>query len=262
MRKLLIFPTFIIFALLGVGLKTNNQSRVISYNTNYYQVINPLPVVQDMIDQVSEDRILTDLRRLTGVELICVSGRCTRLTNRYTGSADLQWAQDYVKQTLVNLHYSVEELAWASDGHADENILAHKRGALNPNEEIYFVAHLDSYPEGGGLGADDDASGAVALLELARLLAMHNLSQSVTLYFSSGEEEGSLGSHEFVAHYADRLKNTKYLISVEMLGYDANNDTSMELWSQDDNIGFQKMLGEIIKSYPIDLLPEILPGCT
>ncbi len=224
--------------------------------------ITPLPLVQDMIDLVSQDRILHDLRGLSGAQPLCNEHACTTLTNRFTGSDDLQWAEDYVYETLVSLHYSVEVLDWSDSGLSDHNILAHKRGDLYPNEEVYFIAHLDGYPS-NGLAADDDASGSVALLELARILANIHLKRSVTLFFSTGEEQGSVGSWYFVNHYPDRLGKIKYLVSVEMLGYDSNDDHWMELWSADQNIEFQTLLSDIVTAYPasINLVPQILPGC-
>jgi hypothetical protein len=57
--------------------------------------------------------------------------------------------------------------------------------------EIYFIAHLDGYPYNGP-AADDDASGAVSLLELARPRDK-SLSYSMVLFFT-GE---SLNMHEF-----------------------------------------------------------------
>ena len=223
--------------------------------------IIPLPIVQEMIDQVEQARALTDLRRLTGVEPICTSKGCKTITSRFTGSAELQVAKDYVYETLVSLHYNVEVLNWSSNGLSDQDILAHTQGIRYPNEEIYFIAHLDGYPQNGP-AADDDGTGVVALLEMARIMARMHPSRSVTFFFSTGEEQGVLGSHYFVNNYHDRLAKIKYLVSVEMLGYDSNNDFKMQLWSADQNTVFQQMLGDIISAYTINLVPDIITGCT
>ena len=221
----------------------------------------PLTIVQEMIDHVDQARVLTDLRRLTGVEPICTSNGCTTITSRYTGSPELQVAKDYVYETLVSLHYNVEVVNWSSSGLSDQDILAHKQGIRYPNEEIYFIAHMDGYPHNGP-AADDDGTGTVALLEMARIMATMHPSRSVTFFFSTGEEEGVLGAHYFVNNYHDRLANIKYLVSVEMLGYDSNDDFKMQLWSADQNTVFQQMLSDIISAYPINLVPEVITGCT
>jgi Zn-dependent M28 family amino/carboxypeptidase len=117
--------------------------------------------------------------------------------------------------------------------------------------------YLDNNP-----AADDDASGAVSLLELARILSSRSLSYSVVLFFSTGEEHGALGSHSFVEDYPARLVNIKYLVSIEMLGYDSNGDGAMELWNGDQPLDFVQLLSDIINGYQIGLVPEIISGCT
>jgi len=223
-------------------------------------VITPQPIIQEMIDQVSQSRTLADLRRLTGVDELCVGSNCGLITSRYTGSSDLQRVESYVYSTLINLHYSVEDIAWSRGGFSDHNILAHKRGVLYPNEEIYFIAHLDGVPNPGP-AADDDGSGSAALLELARILANRFTCRSVTLFFSTGEEEGTLGSSYFVDNYSQRLGNIKYMVNVEMLGYDSNGDGAMELFNGNQSPGFVQLLMDIIDAYPINLSPEIYSDC-
>ncbi len=60
-------------------------------------------------------------------------------------------------------------------------------------------AHYDSV--GLSPGADDNASGAAVLLEMARVLAAHRGERTVRLCFFAMEEEGLRGSR----HHADRL---------------------------------------------------------
>jgi hypothetical protein len=263
MRQLnLLFASLLISLFFGFGGKSEYRAAQPVQEINLLAKIDPLPVVQDMLDHVSQERILADVRLLSGVDPMCKPGGCTYLTGRFTGSEDLQLAKDYIYGTLVNLNYSVEVINWSDSGLADQDILAHKQGMLYPNEEIYFIAHMDGYPSDGP-AADDDATGTVALLELARILANMHISRSVTLFFSTGEEQGSVGSQYFVNHYPERLAKIKYLVSVEMLGYDSNDDGWMELWSGDQNTEFQQMLSDIITAYPasINLTPQILTNC-
>ncbi len=261
MRNILALNLALILSIFfGVGWIVDSHNSPLVQSTSGISQIIPEPIVQEMIDQVSQDRLLADLRRLAGVDPLCTPQGCTTLTGRFTGSEDLDWAQDYVYETLIGLHYSVETLDWSLNGHSDQNILAHKQGFLYPNEEIYFIAHMDGSPADGP-AADDDGSGAAALLELARILAPMHLSRSVTLFFSSGEEQGSLGSHSFVDAYPERVTKIKYLVSVEMLTYDGNADGAMELLNGSQPLGFVQMLQEIIQAYPIGLAPHIMSDC-
>lgn len=267
-KVFLIVPMLVVSTIFGISWRSDNQvsinSGLIHQFREQYQTdqITYQPIVQEMIDQVDQDRFLADLRRFTGEEPICTSHHeCSTIAGRETGTQDLHLAEDYVYETLTSLHYSVERLNWSSGSYSDQNIVAYKQGLFYLDDEIYFIAHLDGYLANNP-AADDDASGAVALLELARILAHRTLSHSVVLFFSTGEEHGTLGSHRFVAQYPERLQKIKYLVSVEMLGYDSNDDHVMELWSGDQNLLFQQMLSDIITTYPINLVPEIIPGCT
>ncbi len=268
MKKILIIIT-LISVCVGFSSTVRRDALAQAQNPNIFipvisnRFFPPSPEVQGMIDQVSQARILTDLRRLSGAEQMCIANICKTITGRFTGSNNIKWAEDYVYETLTSLNYSVERINWSGSGMADQDILAHKTGLLYPNEEIYFIAHLDGVPNNGP-AADDDGTGAVALLELARILANMQVSRSVTLFFSTGEEQGAVGAYEFVNHYHDRLSKIKYLVSVEMLGYDSNGDGKMELWSADENTQFQQLLSDIITAYPasISLVPEIVTSCT
>jgi len=84
----------------------------------------------------------------------------------------------------------------------------------------------------------------------------------VVIFFSTGEEHGSLGSYKFVEDYPERLPSIQYVVSVEMLGYDSNNDGLMELWNGSQPVDFVQMLVDIINAYPLDLEPQIVSGCT
>jgi hypothetical protein len=91
---------------------------------------------------------------------------------------------------------------------------------------IILSAHLDHLGVDDALtgdkifnGADDDASGCVAVLELARALATGNRSRR-TIYFVcfGSEERGGFGARHFVAHSPVPLDHIVADITFEMLG--------------------------------------------
>lgn len=68
-------------------------------------------------------------------------------------------------------------------------------------------------------GADDNASGTAALIELAELLQKSPYRNHNYLFIAfSGEEEGLLGSHYFVDHPTYPLKQMDYMINMDMVG--------------------------------------------
>ncbi len=111
--------------------------------------------------------------------------------------------------------------------------------------------------------ADDNASGVVTLLEVARILKNKPMSYSVVLFFSTGTEHSAVGTQSFVEEYPERLDRIKQIISVNMVGYDSDRDGKMEFWNGDQPKEFVQSLVNIIKTYPeINLEPEIVSGCT
>ena len=68
-------------------------------------------------------------------------------------------------------------------------------------------------------GADDNASGVAAIIELARLLKASSLKANNYLIVAfSGEELGLLGSKYFVDHPAIDLTKVNYMINLDMVG--------------------------------------------
>jgi hypothetical protein len=68
-------------------------------------------------------------------------------------------------------------------------------------------------------GADDNASGTAALIELARLLKNSKLKNSNYLFIAfSGEELGLYGSKYFTGHPSVDLSSVNYMINMDMVG--------------------------------------------
>jgi hypothetical protein len=223
--------------------------------------------IWQMLGQVDKDRALTDLRQLTGDMPICVPDGCHTITNRLTGSTGLQWAKDYLFNELVSLGYSTEKEDWSNSGYSDQNIIAKKPGMVTPNEEIYFVAHMDGVKKITLLNfpaADDNASGVVDLLEVARVLSSRTFNRTIVLLFTTGEEQGTLGVKSYISQLSqEEINSIKYVVNVDMIGYDANNDGGMELWygGHAPSLALAQRLDETIQAYQLKLKPGFIVGC-
>lgn len=100
----------------------------------------------------------------------------------------------------------------------------------NPGEEIVIVgAHYDhlgmgdfsSLHKGGPEvhnGADDNASGVVAMLHLATLLKQKKLKRDLLFIAFSGEEKGLWGSSYFVKNPTIDLDKVNFMINMDMVG--------------------------------------------
>lgn len=82
---------------------------------------------------------------------------------------------------------------------------------------ILIGAHYDAVP--GTPGADDNASGVAALLELARLFAQQPAYHPVRLVAFDLEEYGMVGSSHYAQELYQRGERLRLMVSLEMLGY-------------------------------------------
>lgn len=99
------------------------------------------------------------------------------------------------------------------------------------NEYIVLGAHYDHLGLGGPTsrskkrgvvyyGADDNASGVSALLEIAEKLAAHKteLKRSIIFIAFGAEEQGLLGSKFFVEHPLVSINKIKLMLNMDMVG--------------------------------------------
>ncbi|MBK6545200.1 MAG: M28 family peptidase [Saprospiraceae bacterium] len=106
------------------------------------------------------------------------------------------------------------------------NILAYIEGTDKKNELIIVSAHYDHIGKRGNdvyNGADDNASGTSAVIEIAHTLqklkeAGKGSRRSVLCMLVTGEEKGLLGSMYYVNHPTFPLSSTMVDINVDMIG--------------------------------------------
>lgn len=107
-----------------------------------------------------------------------------------------------------------------------ENILGYVEGGDLKDQLVLVTAHYDHIGKDGKEvynGADDDGSGTVAVLELARAFARaksegHGPRRSMLFMTVSGEEKGLLGSQWYSEHPVFPLSSTVADLNIDMIG--------------------------------------------
>ena len=157
---------------------------------------------------------------------------------------------------------------------------AHKKGKAYPKEmanviatipgveaDKYVVvgAHYDHLGNKVGIGihpgADDNASGIVALLSLAKMMKAQGITPKYTILFCAwdGEEKGLLGSKYFVADWFKDEANAKeicYYMNFDMVGRTQYPEHPAVTFSWNDNYPqlkeeFQKILDTVEQPFKI-----------
>lgn len=109
---------------------------------------------------------------------------------------------------------------------SSENVLAYIEGSDLKDELVVVTAHYDHLGKHGKVvynGADDDGSGTVAVMELAKTFAKakqegNGPRRSMLFMTVSGEEKGLLGSSYYVKNPVFSLKNTVCDLNIDMIG--------------------------------------------
>lgn len=98
------------------------------------------------------------------------------------------------------------------------NIIAFKPGVIQP--KVLFGAHFDSVPQGPGV--NDNLSGVLTLLDIAREQSQYPLGEQSYFVFFDAEEEGLQGSRAYVKSHTDKVKKLKAMINLDMVGVDVH----------------------------------------
>lgn len=107
-----------------------------------------------------------------------------------------------------------------------ENIWAYIEGSEKPDEVLVISAHYDHVGIKNGdiyNGADDDGSGTVAVMEMARAFAKakkdgHGPKRSILFLHVTGEEHGLHGSRYYSENPLFPIANTITDINIDMIG--------------------------------------------
>lgn len=122
-----------------------------------------------------------------------------------TGSVELERVRNYIIDELrkLGIKPDVQKAAFPVNGQTLDvyNVIATIKGT-DSAKAVMLSAHYDTVPE--SIGASDDGSGVVTLLETARLITSGPaLKNDVILLFTDGEEIDLLGAKAFASQYAN-----------------------------------------------------------
>lgn len=159
-----------------------------------------------------------DLESLSGARPIMVDGQSFTLVNRATNDNKTK-ARAWLRANYEALGYSVIEHRYSSG----VNLIAEKKSEHPVDDQIFMVTgHLDTVQTAG---ADDDGSGVISSLSVARALSEIHIGRTIRFVAFDEEERGLLGS---VAYARELQKNGEIskvsVLNIEMTGYDSDNN--------------------------------------
>lgn len=160
----------------------------------------------------SRERIRAHVQMLAGT----IGGRNAV---RYEG---LRRAADYIKSELRSYSYRPQQQSFSVDGITFENVEAELGSMEDANGIVIVGAHYDT--AGGLPGANDNASGVAAGLELARQFANRKFTHQIRWVFFANEEPPyfqttGMGSYVYAKRCHERGEKVLAMLSLETIGY-------------------------------------------
>lgn len=124
---------------------------------------------------------------------------------------------------LDGVTVTIRAVNGASDTRTSWNVVGLLPGTdpVLRDETVLVTSHYDHLGTQGGKlypGANDNGSGTVAMVEVARLLAGRRLARSVLFVSFGSEEQLMLGSYHYVAHPLRPLATTRAVLNLDMVG--------------------------------------------
>ncbi|MEM7801908.1 MAG: M28 family peptidase, partial [Chloroflexota bacterium] len=112
------------------------------------------------------------------------------------------------------------------------NVVGDLPGVENPETVVMLGCHYDGHDI--SQGAQDPASGAVAVIEAARLLSEHAGKLPFTLRFAlwGVEEIGLLGSFDYAEKHSGDLDNLRFYLNMDGAGSIENKGIVLNEWPQ------------------------------
>ena len=137
---------------------------------------------------------------------------------RYTGTASCNLASQYIYDSFQAMGLSVEFNNWKMKGFTSRNVVATLEGT-DPNSTAQYIlcGHYDTVK--AGPGADDDGSGAAAVLAIASVLSHYQFNNTIKFITFSGEEVGTYGSFSYARDASHRGDNIIAVLNMDMIGF-------------------------------------------
>jgi hypothetical protein len=178
--------------------------------------------IAEMISQVSDSAMHQTISDLQAFG--------TRYTYASTRDTVARWIKTRFLETgIVDVYLDAFTLS-----NSVYNVVATIPGNSPTGAEMVIGAHYDSYsqtPMSFAPGADDDASGTSAVIELARVISACGYKPQLTLRFIAftGEEQGLLGSYDYAQRAWNAGSDIRAMLNFDQIGNRNVGDRSVRM---------------------------------
>jgi hypothetical protein len=194
-------PFFSFLAFFSVLLLPAFKTTAQVYNPNYASVVNQCSATNVTSNLIEYENLGVKRRGTVALDNTLTWLKNKYLSYGYTASQITEDSYTYTGSTAVC-----------------KNLIVTKIGTVYPNTFVIIDGHYDSI---NGTGTNDNGSGLVCILEVARLLQNIPTQYSIKFINFSGEEDGLKGSQHFVASVVNGTTpkmNIKLVFNLDEVG--------------------------------------------
>jgi hypothetical protein len=135
-----------------------------------------------------------------------------------------------------------------------KNVVGLKKGILSSDTCIVVGAHYDDYSNNFNIapGADDNASGSAAVLELARNFSSTTSDYDIYFVLFTAEEYGLYGSEYFVYNYI--LPESIFvfgMLNFDMIGYNPSSNYQLTLYGLSHSDPLKNLYKQMCDSFKL-----------
>ena len=203
------------------------------------------PTIQEIVNQVSEERVTATLKKLEafGTRYVLSSQQ----DPKYGIGAAQRWLMEEFRSYSPRLQVTLDKFhvskgpRLSSDADLN-NVIAVLPGKVHPDRYVVVSAHYDSLnlvrkktntesdEERASIDAEattaqkiapgitDDGSGTAAVLELARIMSRYEFDKSIMFIAFSAEEVGLLGSKAYAAEAKEKNLAIEAVLNNDVIG--------------------------------------------
>lgn len=190
---------------------------------NSFSQIAYSPFVDSIAQLATHNSVLLLTRQLAGDTTVTINGITTTIQSRHYLNPSNEKAADFIFDKFAEYGYSPEIHNFS--GSRGENVIATKTGTRYPEKEFIICGHYDNMPSGSTApGADDNASGTVAVLEAARILSAFDFDYTIRFAAWDEEEIGLVGSYAYAQSAYEQGHDIVGVLNLDMIAWDSDND--------------------------------------
>jgi len=166
---------------------------------------------------ITIDFLTDELKKISGDKDIIINNSRVNIPERYS--------EKNKSLTSTYLYKRYEQYGFRAKPQTNskyKNVIVEKLGSLDPNKVLIISSHYDSV---GNAGANDDGTGTIAALSIAKALQNIDLNYTLRIIHFDAEESGLLGSKDYVKSLSStELKKIIGNIQLEMMGTNSKKD--------------------------------------